>query len=117
MNTINFEFIDESEIEYCNTHKMKKTSSLFDSPNSERHYWGNDAGTELAMALARIEIRKSIKKGIIIDINDHDLTRRLLQKYREELNFYQLEMISVLLNESNVVVVHKGKGEWVIEKK
>jgi hypothetical protein len=112
---MDFEFIDESEIEFSTTVRVKKTPSLFDSELHDRTYWGNDAGTELAMALARIQIRKSIKNMKLIDVNDHDLTRVLLKEYRDELRAYQLEMISVLITENTVITVQNSEGEWVLE--
>lgn len=112
---MDFEFIDESEIEYSTTPRTKKTPSLFDSDLFDRTYWGNDAGTELAMALARIQIRKSIKNMKLIDVNDHDLTRVLLKEYRDELRMYQLEMISILITENTVITVQNSDGEWVLE--
>lgn len=114
VNKMDFEFIDESEIEFSRTVRVTKTPSLFDSPLHERTYWGDDAGTELAMALARIQIRKSIKNMQLIDVNDHDLTRRLLKEYREELRLYQLEMISILITENTVITVQNSEGDWVL---
>jgi len=114
VNKMDFEFIDESEIEYSTTVRVKKTPSLFDSALIDRTYWGDDAGTELAMALARIQIRKSIKNMQLIDVNDHDLTRRLLKEYREELRLYQLEMISILITENTVITVQNSEGDWVL---
>ena len=111
---MDFEYIDESEIEYTISDRVKKTKSLFDTPISDRSYWGNDAGTELAMALARIQIRKSIKNLKLIDVNDHDLTRRLLKEYRDELRNYQLEMISVLITEVTITV-QNSDGEWELQ--
>lgn len=110
-----FEFIDESEIEFSVSERTKKTKSLFDSPIADRSYWGNDAGTELAMSLARIQIRKSVKNLKLIDIDDHDLTRVLLKRYRDELRMYQLEMIKVLITKDNVIVVQTMDGEWELQ--
>ena len=114
VNKMDFEFIDESEIEFSRNVGVKKTPSLFDSALIDRTYWGDDAGTELAMALARIQIRKSIKNMQLIDVNDHDLTRRLLKEYREELRLYQLEMISILITENTVITVQNSEGDWVL---
>ena len=82
---------------------------------SDRTYWGNDAGTELTMALARNRIRKSIKNLKLMDIDDDDLTRRLLKEYRDELRMYQLEILNELITENVVVVVQNSVGQWELE--
>lgn len=112
---MDFEFIDENEIEYSSNVRTKKTPSLYDSNITDRTYWGNDAGTELAMALARIEIRKSLRNMELIDVDDHDLTRVLLKTYRDELRIYQAEMIKVLFPEDNIIVYHIGYGHWSLQ--
>jgi hypothetical protein len=115
VNKMEFEFIDESEIEYSTSPRTKKTPSLFDTPLEDRTYWGNDAGTELAMTLARIQIRKSIKNLKLIDIDDHDLTRVLLKEYRDELRMYQLEMLGILITKDNYEIVQGCDGEMLLQ--
>jgi hypothetical protein len=116
VNKMEFELIDECEIEYSRGNgSSKKTPSLFDTPLSDRTYWGNDAGTELTMALARNRIRKSIKNLKLMDIDDDDLTRILLKEYRDELRIYQLEILKELIMENVVVVVQNSVGEWELE--
>jgi hypothetical protein len=112
---MDFEFIDESEIEYSTSPRTKKTPSLFDSRLEDRTYWGNDAGTELTMALARIHIRKSIKNLKLIDIDDYDLTRVLLKEYRDELRMYQLEMLGILITENKYEIVQDCDGEMLLQ--
>ena len=112
---MDFEFIDESEIEYSTSPRTKKTPSLYDGALIDRTYWGNDPGTELTMALARIQIRKSIKNLKLIDIDDHDLTRILLKEYRDELRMYQLEMLSVLITEDKYEIVQGCDGEMLLQ--
>ena len=112
---MDFEFIDESEIEYSTSPRTKKTPSLYDGVLTDRTYWGNDPGTELTMALSRIQIRKSIKNLKLIDIDDHDLTRILLKEYRDELRMYQLEMLSILITESKYEIVQGFDGEMLLK--
>lgn len=110
-----FEFIDEDQIEFSRKPKEKKTPSLYDTPISDRTYWGNDPGTEIAMALARIQIRKHIKNLKLMDVDDHDLTRGLLKRYRDELRDYQLEMLKVLITQDKYIIVQNDDGEMELE--
>ena len=109
-----FEIIDESEVEFTYTERVKKTPSLFDSALEDRTYWGNDPGTELSMSMARIQIRKYIKNLKLMDVDDHDLSRRLLKPYRDELRMYQLEMLSILLANSIYTIAQAEYGEMNI---
>lgn len=123
---MDFEFIDESEVEYSarggSREKKEKIDSLFDKPRENRTYWGkelcfdgemrDDLGTQLAMTLVRMEIRRSVKKMILIDIDDHDLSRRLNIEYRIELRNYQLDVLKefVMDKHKNVEFVTDEDG-------
>ena len=127
---MDFEFIDESEVEYSprsgNRPKKEKIDSLFDKPRENRTYWGkelcfdgemrDDIGTQLAMTLARIHIRRSIKQMILIDVDDHHLSRRLNNEYRIELRNYQLDLLKELVMDKheNVNFITNEYGETVI---
>jgi hypothetical protein len=110
-----FEFIDESEIEYSSTPRKKKTPSLFDSKIEDRTYWGNDPGTELVMALARIQIRKSIKNLRLMNVDTEDMTSVLSKEYRDELRMYQLEILNVLITQDKYIIVQDSRGEMLLE--
>lgn len=113
---MDYEFIDEDEIVSSRgERKKKKTASLFDSDPADRSYWGNDPGTELTMALARIQIRKHIKNLKLMDVDDHDLTRKLRKEYRDELRVYQLEMLRILITDDVIQVVQGDDGEMLLE--
>ena len=115
VNEMEFEFIDESEIEYSSTPRKKKTPSLFDSALIDRNYWGNDPGTELVMALARIQIRKSIKNLRLMNVDTDDMTSVLVKECRDELRMYQLEMLNVLITQDKYIIVQDSRGEMLLE--
>lgn len=92
-NEFGIEFIDESEVEFVRPGRKKKTPSLFDTPISERTYWGNDKGTALIKSLARNAIRRSVRDRVYYDVNDEDLTRVLSREDRNELIEYQIDLI------------------------
>ena len=50
--------------------KAKKTKSLFDTNTVDRSFWGNDPGTDLEMAMTRVEISRSLNKGAMLDIKN-----------------------------------------------
>lgn len=110
-----FEYIDESEIELSSTPRIKKTKSLFDSPLIERSYWGDDPGSHLTMALARTHIRRSIKNLRLFNVDDSDLTRKLIKRHRDELRMFQLEMLSVLLTQDKYEIVQDCDGEMLLQ--
>lgn len=111
---MDFEFIDEDQIESSRSEKQKKTPSLFDSPLIERHYWGNDAGTELAMSLTRIQIGRCIRKMKLLDIDNYDFSRRLNKEYREELCKYQLKMLCIMLEDKQFTIIQNNDGDMEI---
>ena len=112
-NKMEFEYIDESEIQF--TERVKKTKSLFDSPLIDRSYWGDDVGSELTMALGRNRIRKSIKNLKLFNVDDDELTRKLIKKYRDELRMYQIEMLSVLITQDKYEIVQDCNGEMLLQ--
>lgn len=113
---LTFEIIDEDDVEFSRNRKAKKTPSLFDSPLSERTYWGNDKGSELNCCLARTAISKSLRRGIIFDIDDSDLTRVLNKEYKQELKQFQMELLEEMMKENNVIVSQDDNGNWIIKK-
>lgn len=110
-----FEFIDESEIVNSRSEKTKKTPSLYDSKIEDRTYWGNDPGTEMLMALTRMNIRRSIKNLKLVDIDNDEISCRLLKQYRNELKIYQMEMLKALITQDIVQVIQNKEGEWELQ--
>jgi hypothetical protein len=108
---MDFEFIDESEVEYSarggNRQKKEKIDSLFDKPRENRTYWGkelgvdgeyhDDLGTQLYMCLAQSAIRNAVRHYTLIDIDDHHLSARLNKEYRDELRKYQILVLEELI--------------------
>ena len=102
-----FEYIDESEVEVCRKTKEPKTHSLFDEPKTNRTYWGkelcvgeeyhDDLGTKINFALTKGAIRRAIRNKILLDIDDYYLSARLNNEYRIELRKYQLELLEELI--------------------
>jgi len=112
-----FEFIDESEIvpsRGFGGEKVEKTPSIFDTPLEDRTYWGNDAGSEILMIFARMEIRKSIKNLRLINIEHYDYAARLSKEHRDELRIYQLEMLQVLITQDNYTIRQLDYGDCEI---
>ena len=109
-----FEYIDESEIEYTTPIRQKKTPSLFDSNLEDRNYWGNDPGSYLTMSLVRVHIRKMIKNLRLMNVDTDDMTARLSKEHRNELRIYQLEMLKFLITKDKYTIVQDDDGEYVI---
>lgn len=108
---MDFEFIEESEIEYSkrggNGQKKEKTESLFDESKYNRTYWGkelgidgeyyDDLGTKINVCLTHGAIRRSIRNRILLDIDDYYLSARLNKEYRDELRKYQLMVLEEMI--------------------
>ena len=102
-----FEYIDEDQVELSRQTKKKMTPCLLDKPRENRTYWGkelgtdgeyhDDLGTQLAMCLAQSAIRRSIRNRILLDIDDFHLSARLNKEYRNELRQYQLYVLQELI--------------------
>jgi hypothetical protein len=112
-----FEFIDETEIVTSRgfgSERVQKTPSIFDTPLEDRTYWGNDAGSEILMIFARMEIRKSIKNLRLINIEHYDYAARLSKEHRDELRIYQLEMLQVLITQDSYTIRQLDYGDCEI---
>jgi hypothetical protein len=112
-----FEFIDETEIVTSRGfggEKVEKTPSIFDTPLEDRTYWGNDAGSEILMIFARMEIRKSIKNLRLINIEHYDYAARLSKEHRDELRIYQLEMLQALITQDSYTIRQLDYGDCEI---
>lgn len=112
---MDFEFIEEDEIVTSRgERKEKKTPSLFDTPIEDRTYWGGDAGTDLLMTLARIEIRRSIRNLRLINLETNDFVARLGKDYRIELRIYQLEMLRIMITQDSYTIRQLDDGDYEI---
>lgn len=126
MSEMDFEFIDENEIVGVRERKKKKISSLFDSRIVDRTYIGYeingdnespiDPGTKINMVLVRSKIRKSIRNGYLIDLDDYDLSARLSKEFLQELKNYQLEVLFEMVADGIIAVKQNEEKEWIIEK-
>lgn len=124
---MDFEFIDESEIEFSGRggNRKKKTPSLFDTPLVERNYWGwqdkgngekyLDPGTEIAIHLMKNRIRKSVKNGFLLDVTNEYPAMRLNKEFIDQLVRFQLEFLFELMSDGTIVARQNESGEWVIE--
>ena len=93
----------------------KKTKSLFDTPLENRSYWGNDDGSNLLTHLGRNAIRKSMRFGILFDIDYDDLTRVLNKEYKQELIEYQLELLKDMTIDREIIIVETKDNKWQIQ--
>jgi len=94
----------------------KKTKSLFDTPLSERNYWGNDKGTELLMSWNRNAIRKSLNDGFLFDFDNEKFYLVLDSEKRKELIDYQLQLLADLQIDTSIQIVQNDEGKWLIQK-
>lgn len=81
--------------------KAKKTPSLYDSNTIDRSYWGNDPGTDIEMSLTRIEIRRSLNDGEMLDIKNYRNASHLSNENVVELMKYQLHFMTILADEES----------------
>ena len=110
-----FEYVDESEIEFSFTERKKKTPSLFDSEIVDRHFWGNDAGSHLVMGLARIAIRKEMTKEFYMDnIDSSDKANMLSKEHRNELKMFQLEILKEMMTKYSLKIIQFDTGDCKI---
>ena len=123
---MDFEFIDEDEIETTRVGRKKKTPSLYDTPLVDRTFWGKtvfkdgelvlDPGSQIAMAQARSMIRRSLRKGLIFDIDDSYPARRLNNDLVEELFQYQIDLLISMISDGILVAHQDEDGDWVIDE-
>lgn len=92
---------DLSQLSLRRNRKQKKTPSLFDKPMEMRTHWGEDYGTDLEMALTRVAISKSLRRGQMFDIKNAPSASRLSKGYIEELMLYQLRLMVSIKEENN----------------
>lgn len=102
-----FEYIDEDQVEHSRKPKEKKTESLFDEPKHNRTYWGkelgidgeyhDDLGTKMNVYLTQGAIRRAIRNRILLDIDDYHLSARLNKEYRDDLRNYQLSILQEMI--------------------
>lgn len=123
---MDFEFIDESEIEFSGRggNREKKKPSLYDTPLLDRSYWGwedkgngekkIDPGTEIAMINMRSKIRKAIRSGLLLDVTNEYPAMRLNKEFIDQLVRYQLELLFELMSDGTIVARQNENGEWVI---
>lgn len=97
--------------------RVKLTPSLYDTPIHDRTYWGNDAGSEIAMATGRTKISKCIRQGKLFDVEDHIVTRRLNREYITELKQFQMMLIEAMEKETEhqIIIVSGDDGEWYLQ--
>lgn len=84
--------------------KPKKTPSLYDSNIVDRSYWGNDPGTDIEMSLTRIQIRRSLKEGEMLDIKNYEKAAHLSHKSIMELMEYQFYFMTILADEDSLKI-------------
>lgn len=121
-----FEFIDEDQIECVRAGRKKKTPSLYDTPLVDRTFWGKtmfkdgelvlDPGSQIAIAQTKSMIRRSLRKGLIFDIDDSYPARRLNNDLVEQLFDYQIDLLLSMISDG-ILVAHQDKdGDWIIDE-
>jgi hypothetical protein len=123
---MDFEFIDENDVVPSRRAKKKKTESLYDTAFEDRTYWGYvtgpggekvvDSGTQLAMSTMRLRIDQTLRKGVVIEVDDAYPARRLNNEFITELIQYQNDSIKYLIAEGVLLAHLDNKGKWIIDK-
>lgn len=95
--------VEVANLNFKRNRKKKKTPSLFDTELSSRTYWGRedknnpdskvDNGTLLIMSLMGSKINKSLRNNIVIDIDNHDMSKRLVKEFRDQLKIHQINLL------------------------
>ena len=95
----------------------KKRKSLYDSALLDRSYWGNDVGSELSTTSGRIEIRRSLRQGVLFDIQDSIVTRKLKTEYKVELQQFQMRLIAEMeLECEHQIIISSGDDhKWYLQ--
>lgn len=123
---MDFEFIDEDQIETTRSGRKKKTPSLYDTPLADRSFWGKtmykdgelvlDPGSQIAIFQTRSMIRRSLRKGLIFDVDDSYPARRLNNDLVEELVQYQIDLLISMVSDG-ILVAHQDEDEnWIIDE-
>ena len=97
--------------------KKKLTPSLYDTPLENRTYWGNDPGSEIAIANARLKISSSIRKGYLFDLDEDKNIRRLNKEYLDELYVFQMELLKHLEIECGheIIITSGSDNRWYLQ--
>jgi len=106
-----------SKLNFRKNRTAKKTPSLYDSNLLDRNYWGNDVGTDLEMALTRVEISRSLNKGFMLDIKYCRTATHLSKDNISELMKYQLHLMTLIAddNDCNVFQNVNGDGSVMVD--
>lgn len=113
---MDFEYIDESEIEFSRTQRKKVTPSLYDTPLADRTYWGNDPGTEIAILQMRTKIRRAIMNCQLLDIDDTAPANRLSIADIDDLWEFQMKYLFSLVEDGIILANQNDDGQWVLER-
>jgi hypothetical protein len=81
--------------------KAKKTKSLFDTNSVDRSFWGNDPGTDLEMAMTRVEISRSLNKGEMLDIKNCSKAAHLSHASIMKLMEEQFHLMTLIADEND----------------
>lgn len=97
--------------------KKEKTPSLFDTPVTDRTYWGNDVGTTIAMGLVRIRIRQSLREHQMFDFYDDHYASLLGKENLQEMKDYEIQLMKEMFFEDGVSTfkMSNNDGTVVIE--
>lgn len=122
---MDFEIIDEDQIESVRSGRKKKTPSLYDTPLADRTFWGPtlkngemvlDPGSQIAIAQTKSMIRRSLRRGLIFDIDDSLPARRLNNDLVEDLFKYQIDLLLSMISDGILVAHQDEDGDWVIDE-
>ena len=94
--------------------KPKQTASLFDTPLIDRNYWGNDPGTDIEMAMTRIEISRSLNKGEMLDIKNCPKAAHLGKEQIKELMQHQLHLMILIADENDCNIFTNINGDGIV---
>lgn len=111
-----FEYIDENDIEYSRRQKKKKVASLYDTPLADRTYWGNDPGTEIAILQMRTKIRRAIMNCQLLDIDDTVPANRLSISDIDDLWEFQMKYLFSLVEDGVIRANQNDDGQWLLER-
>ena len=90
-----------SMLKFPRKKKAKKTKSLFDTNTVDRSFWGNDPGTDLEMAMTRVEISRSLNKGEMLDIKNCSKAAHLSHVSIMKLMEEQFHLMTLIADEND----------------